>query len=242
LLTVRTSHPTDAGIQYEDEREIVFIIGERLWGVWRRKARIRAAEIEGIPNIIAPFGKGNDVRDHMSLTHTLRDEKWACWSRDMVLKLRQYRMSLDVVASPLTSFSSSREFVGATADAIEGKTSFAGFSQIIEPLFMQLINIPTSTLMFSIVIRDISAGNILITYKGKSLLIDWDLCVKLIEPNNGNKFAPARRPDRTVSIYFFAAHFSDSFLRGHGSLCQPHSRTTRSVTNSRTTANDVFIS
>jgi hypothetical protein len=30
-------------------------------------------ESEGVPNI-APFGKGNDVRDHMSLTHTLRRE------------------------------------------------------------------------------------------------------------------------------------------------------------------------
>jgi hypothetical protein len=33
-------------------------------------------ESKGVPNI-APFGKGNDVRDHMSLTHTVRDEKWA---------------------------------------------------------------------------------------------------------------------------------------------------------------------
>jgi len=28
---------------------------------------------------IAPFGKGNDVRDHMTLMHTLRDEEWACF-------------------------------------------------------------------------------------------------------------------------------------------------------------------
>ena len=41
-------------------------------------------ELNRVPNI-APFGKGNDVRDHTTLTHTLRDEKWACWSRDMVV-------------------------------------------------------------------------------------------------------------------------------------------------------------
>jgi hypothetical protein len=34
---------------------------------------------------IAPFGKGNDVRDHMTLMHTLRDEEWACWSREMMI-------------------------------------------------------------------------------------------------------------------------------------------------------------
>ncbi|KIL55725.1 hypothetical protein M378DRAFT_17686 [Amanita muscaria Koide BX008] len=50
--------------------------------------------------------------------------------------------------------------------------------------------------------RDISAGNILITYEGKGLLIDWDLCVKLMDPNNGNKFVPARRPDWTGTWQF----------------------------------------
>ena len=87
-------------------------------------------ELNHVPNI-APFGKGNDVRDHATLdhatlTHTLRNEKWACWSREMVL-LRQYRMSLDVVARHLTWFNSSREFVGAIADAMEGKTFSIGF-------------------------------------------------------------------------------------------------------------------
>ena len=71
-------------------------------------------ESKGVANI-APFGKGNDVCDNMSLTHTLRDEEWACWSRVMVL-LMQYRMSLDVVARHLISFRCSREFVSAIAD------------------------------------------------------------------------------------------------------------------------------
>ncbi|KIL56590.1 hypothetical protein M378DRAFT_16984 [Amanita muscaria Koide BX008] len=53
--------------------------------------------------------------------------------------------------------------------------------------------------------RDISAGNILITYEGKGLLIDWDLCVKLMDPNNCNKFAPARLPVRTGTWQFMSA-------------------------------------
>jgi hypothetical protein len=109
-----------------ETREIVF-----LKDYWR--ADVDGMEKEGeiyalleshrVPNI-APFGKGNDVHDHTTLTHTLREEKWACWSRDMVV-LRHYRMSLDVIARPLTSFCSSREFVSAIADAMQGKTFFA---------------------------------------------------------------------------------------------------------------------
>jgi hypothetical protein len=72
---------------------------------------------------IAPFRKGNDVSNHATLTHTPRNAKWACWSHEMVL-LRQYRMSLDVIAQHLSSFNSSRELVSAIADTMEGKTSF----------------------------------------------------------------------------------------------------------------------
>ena len=86
-------------------------------------------ESSRVPNI-PPFGKGNDVRDHKTLTHTLRDENWACWSKDM-MPLRHYRMSLDVVARPLTSFCSSREFVSAIADAMDGRISFADVSRIV---------------------------------------------------------------------------------------------------------------
>ena len=106
-----------------ETREIVFL--KDYWradvdGMEKEGEIYALLESKGVPNI-PPFGKGNDVRDHMTLTHTLRDEKWACWSRAMVL-LRQYRMTLDVVARHLISFNSSWEFVGAIADAMEGKT------------------------------------------------------------------------------------------------------------------------
>jgi hypothetical protein len=34
-------------------------------------------ESKGVPNI-APFGEENDVSDHTTLTHTQRNDKWAC--------------------------------------------------------------------------------------------------------------------------------------------------------------------
>ena len=68
---------------------------------------------------IAPFGVGNDLRDYTTVTHTLRSEDWACWTSEMV-QLRLYRMSMNVVGRSLTNFKSSREYVMAIADAMEG--------------------------------------------------------------------------------------------------------------------------
>ncbi|KIM72265.1 hypothetical protein PILCRDRAFT_82020, partial [Piloderma croceum F 1598] len=147
-----------------ETREIVF-----LKGYWR--ADVDGMEKEGdiyalleskdVPNI-APFGKGNDVCDHTALTHTLRNEEWACLSRVMVL-LRLYRMSLNVVARHLTSFNSLWEFVSAIPDAMTAHQHAYFDAYVLH--------------------RDISAGNILITCEGKGLLIDWDLSIKLINPN-----------------------------------------------------------
>jgi hypothetical protein len=95
-----------------------------------------------VPNI-APFGTGNDIRDHTTLTNTLRKEDWACFSKEMVL-LRHYRMTLDVVGRPLTSFRSSREFVGAIADAMEGKTPFVDFTPLTNSWLPQHMITPTS--------------------------------------------------------------------------------------------------
>jgi len=81
-FAIRTSHPTDVGIQYGDKNDC-FSEGLLESGCGRNgegRRNLCTVESKDVPNI-APFGKGNDVGDHMSLTHTLRDEKWACGSR-----------------------------------------------------------------------------------------------------------------------------------------------------------------
>lgn len=83
---------------------------------------VKESDIYGLLESYRTFWKRNDLR---GLTNTLKNEMWACWSKAMVL-LRKYRMSLDVAACPLTSFTSSQEFVGAIADAMQSKTSFCG--------------------------------------------------------------------------------------------------------------------
>jgi hypothetical protein len=60
----------------------------------------------------------------------------------------------------------------------------------------------------------VSACNILITDEGKDLLIDWDLSILLIDPDTGKKLSSARRPDRTVSSYFFAVNLSLTISSG----------------------------
>jgi hypothetical protein len=135
-----------------EKRKIVFL--KDYWrtaadGMEKEGEIYALLESHGVPNI-APFGKGNDVRDHTTVTHTLRDEEWACWSKDMVV-LRHYRMSLEVVARPLTSFYSSRELVSAMADAMQGKTSFAHFTRMTDSRFPQRISMPTSMLISFIV-------------------------------------------------------------------------------------------
>ena len=135
-----------------ETREIIFL--KDYWradvdGMEKEGEIYALLESKGVPNI-APFGNGNDVRDHTTLTHTLRNEKWVCWSRVMVL-LRQYRMSLDVVARHLISFKCSREFVNAIADAMTGKPSFADSDRITNFSLPQHTNMPISPLMSFIV-------------------------------------------------------------------------------------------
>jgi hypothetical protein len=70
-----------------ETREVVFL--RDYWrgdvGGTMKECKIYALlESKGVPNI-APVGKGNDVRNHVSLIHTLGDEKWVCRSRVMVL-------------------------------------------------------------------------------------------------------------------------------------------------------------
>jgi hypothetical protein len=62
---------------YMETREVVFV--KDYWradvdGMMIEGKIYALLESKGVPNI-APFGKGNDVRDHMSLTLALRGEK-----------------------------------------------------------------------------------------------------------------------------------------------------------------------
>ena len=91
--------------------------------------------------------KGNDVRNHATVTDVLKVEdatgEWALRSKEMT-SYRHYRMTLDVVAHPLTSFRFSREFVRAIADAMEGETSFGDVTHVTNSRLSHHMIMPTS--------------------------------------------------------------------------------------------------
>lgn len=142
---------------------------------------------------IPPFGRGNDVRGHATLTDMVKTEDWAYPTAKMK-PLRHYRMSLEEIGRPLNTFKSSHELVTAVSDAVEGKNVLYNSS-----LPMSDCNLTAHDVAFhdaNILHRDISSGNILITDAGRGLLIDWDLCLKM-DQSLAEK-SPRKR-NRTVS-------------------------------------------
>lgn len=80
----------------------------------------RDLEDHQVPHIV-PFGMGNDVRDHKTVTQAPNNE----YIEGIIPTPQQtclihYRITLNVVGKALHNFESSREFVSAIADAMEG--------------------------------------------------------------------------------------------------------------------------
>lgn len=102
---------------------------------------------------LAPFGRGNDIRKHVTLTNILRSEAWAYPSSPMV-SLQHYRMSLDEVGRPLNEFQSSYELVTSVADAMEGGQIFDSIECILIDHFLskQPMKLRSTTLKSSIAI------------------------------------------------------------------------------------------
>ena len=135
-------------LAYDVEKNVIFFLKDywRAEGVDKEGDIYELLESHRVPNI-PPFGKGNDVRKHATFTDVLKAEgaEWALPSKEMT-SYKHYRMTLDVVARPLTSFKSSREFVGAIADAMEDETSFGDFTLVTNSWLSQHMIVPTSML------------------------------------------------------------------------------------------------
>ena len=158
-------------------------------------------ESKSVPKI-APFGKGNNPRDHMTLTHTLRNEKsgrgkWC--SADNTGSPWMLLLILWLCLAPRRSL-----WVSWHWWQTPWRVRHPLWTCPISPTayFPQRINMPTLELDFFIATS--VWGNILITGGGRDFLIDWDLCLNL-----NNDQASAKQPGRTVSSYFFAV---DLFL------------------------------
>ncbi|KIM44449.1 hypothetical protein M413DRAFT_353590 [Hebeloma cylindrosporum] len=184
----RTLHAFD-----EETKEFVFV--KDYWrvmadGMAKESDIYKELEKHKVPNI-APFGNGNDVMC----------EAWSVPSKKLLLKLvktrhengtedkiqkhktleqwRLFRMSLRVIGDGLETFKSTKQLVGAIADAMEAHDAALFDARILH--------------------RDISVGNILI-HGNRGLLIDWDLCFLL-----DGKVEGPRRAQRTGTWQFMSA-------------------------------------
>ncbi|KAF9235779.1 hypothetical protein BU15DRAFT_77621 [Melanogaster broomeanus] len=122
---------------------------------------------------------GGDVEGPGSRTdtHTLVDAPWLCVELK-VTPFIHYRLVLDVVGRPLTSFRCTKELVRGVLDAMRAHK----FAYEV----LQLLH------------RDISPGNIILTEDGRGLLIDWELAKTVGEIGN-------RRRERTGTWQFMSA-------------------------------------
>ncbi|GJJ15492.1 hypothetical protein Clacol_009770 [Clathrus columnatus] len=113
---------------------------------------------------------GSDILNQTTLSQDVLGKKppWLKVQPKPLRKHRHYRISLNEIAKPLSSFSSTKVLVTAILHAIEAHS--AAFKA-------------------GILHRDISSGNIMI-YKDEGLLIDWDLSKRTADEG-------ARGPERT---------------------------------------------
>ncbi|KAF9235776.1 hypothetical protein BU15DRAFT_50959, partial [Melanogaster broomeanus] len=127
---------------------------------------------KGTPNIPTSVCGGDlDGPSTKTDIHMLDDAPWLC-VEPKVAPFIHYRLALDVVGRPLTSFRCTKELVGGVHGAV--KAHWIAYE------VLQLLH------------RDISPGNIVLTDDGMGLLIDWEIAEKVGEIGN-------RRHQRTVS-------------------------------------------
>ncbi|KAF8634183.1 hypothetical protein AX17_004274 [Amanita inopinata Kibby_2008] len=130
-------------------------------------AILHGEKVEHIPTVV----EGTDIEGHVTKTQDA-DAKWRKPDMKSLRKFQEYILVLEEYGRPLTSFGSTRELLGAISDA-----SIA-HQQAYEKT--------------SILHRDISAGNIVITKENRGLLIDWDAAKSVDELKQGGS-----EPERT---------------------------------------------
>ncbi|KIJ04883.1 hypothetical protein PAXINDRAFT_103981 [Paxillus involutus ATCC 200175] len=138
-------------------------------------AMLHDANTPNIPQLVC----GGDVGGPGSETdiHELAGAPWLC-VKLKVTPFVHYRLVLDVVGRPLTSFKCTKELVRGILGAMTAHWFAYNIVKVLH--------------------RDISPGNIILTKDGEGLLIDWELAKKVDEN-------VARRRERTGTWQFMSA-------------------------------------
>jgi len=154
---------------------------------------------------IAKLGPAGDVPvlpdNHLGLVQRTRTQEFMtgsggghdwCPGRPRVEPHVHYRLVLETLGRPSTTFKSSRQLCEVIRDAIIGMWGYA----ISASLGTEIVMIAHTEAYdrAQILHRDVSAGNILITEEGTGILIDWDLSKKVVKDGS----AKQRQYSRTV--------------------------------------------
>ncbi|KAF8132577.1 hypothetical protein EV363DRAFT_1328895 [Boletus edulis] len=121
---------------------------------------------------------GGDVDGGRTQTQELVDAPWLC-VQPRISPYQHYRLVHGIVGRPLFQFDSTKQLVTAVFDALQAHSHAVNHARLLH--------------------RDISAGNIILTDKGKGLLIDWEMAKKMDERGS-------RCPDRTGTWQFMSAN------------------------------------
>ena len=115
-----------------------------------------------------------------------------CPGRPCVSPYVHYRLVLETLGRPLTTFKSTRQLCEVIRDALVG-----AWGSWLSTGLANEISVAAHTEAYDrvqILHRDVSAGNILITEEGSGVLIDWDLSKKVVKDGS----AKQRQHSRTV--------------------------------------------
>ena len=94
-----------------------------IWPEGRVYEVLKSCGVRNIPDCLSSGDIATD-QYHASKTCTYLKEPWACLSEAQLRNFiphRHYRLTLDVIGRPLTSFQTSYEMVSAVHDAIIGE-------------------------------------------------------------------------------------------------------------------------
>ncbi|KAA1467094.1 hypothetical protein DENSPDRAFT_227085 [Dentipellis sp. KUC8613] len=107
-----------------------------------------------VPNILE-CRCGGDIAEQKTRTHEFQDSAWHCGPH-RITSHYHYRLALQlVVGRPIRKYSSTKELCIVVLDALIALGEAYSRAKILH--------------------RDVSGGNIMITEKGRGILIDWDL-------------------------------------------------------------------
>ncbi|GJJ09164.1 hypothetical protein Clacol_003386 [Clathrus columnatus] len=137
-------------------------------------AKLHAKNVPHLPTVLA----GSDIFNQTTLTQDVLGENptWIKVQPKPLRKHRHYRLILKEIATPLSSFSSTKILISVVHDAIKAHRAAYFNAGILH--------------------RDISSGNIMI-YNNGGLLIDWDL-------SKSTEDKSARESERTGTWQFIS--------------------------------------